>query len=148
MFSISAGRYWFNPALYLNISTFLQLSSMRSMASSPFARASLMVLMASATFSGNKSRSLPAFNAMSSIFPEGCTEVTPFISSPSVTISPLKPSSFLRIPVVIFSDRLEGKFLAGSSAGTLRWAVMMPSKPFSMRWRKGLSSMESKCVRL
>src|SRR6187399_2527074 len=91
--------YW-----YLAVKTLLHLVYTSSQLSLPSVMAFFTASMVCDTLSGRQSISLPAIKLCTDTSPPGKNLVTPFISSPSVKVRPLKPS-WLRIrPVMLLYD--------------------------------------------
>ena len=94
---------------------------------------------------GTSSSSAPARIAWTGATFGGYVDVAPAMSSASVTIRPLKPSSSRSTPVRILWLIVAGA-PDGSTAGNTTWAVMIVSTPAAMSALKGGRSIDSNCA--
>ena len=83
--------------------------------------------------------SFPAKKAIRSTFFFVNSE-TPFISSASVIIKPLKLSSLISVFSIIFFDNVEGSIFSFSKEGTFRWAIITADNPSSINFLNGYNS--------
>ena len=102
-----------------------------------------MASIAFPTSSGRQSISLPAINASTEITPPGKYFATPFISSASVNVRPLKPRSSLKMPVTVFLEIEVARCSPVSIDGTERCATITLPMPAFINSRKGFISFES-----
>ena len=89
------------------------------------------------------STSAPASSARTAASPVEKVLTMPAISSASVTMMPLKPSSFFNRSVRIAEESVEG-IPGGESAGTAMCAVITESTPAAMAALNGTSSTLSR----
>ena len=143
IFVVSIGCKFERPKLYLARNTFFTLSLRSSQLSFPAAMASFTFSILPSISPGKHSISLPAIKDITEASPLGKNLLTPFISSASVNVMPLYPSSLRNKFCTAIADSDVGKLVVVSNAGIERCAIITLPTPAFIISLKGYNSRES-----
>ena len=97
------------------------------------------------TSPGKHNKSFPAINDLAEISPFGKYLATPCISKASVKMRPLYPNSVFSKPFTVLADKLVGRFVVVSIAGTDKCATIILPTPALIISLNGYNSKSSNC---